>query len=65
MGLLRNDTQSIVLRAILRRLELRRALAFGFQNALRFVHLLECGSESLQKAAIVLLAEQSQCRQIH
>ena len=65
MGLLRNDTQSIVLRAIPQRLELQRALVFGFQNALRFAHLLEYGSENLQKAAIVLPAEQSQCQQIH
>ena len=64
MGLLRNDTQSIVLRAIPRRLELPRALFFGFQNALHFVHLLECGSENPQKVVIVLPAEQSQCQQI-
>jgi hypothetical protein len=65
MDLLRNDTQLIALQAIPRRLEFRRALVFGFQIDLRFAHLLEYGSESLQKAAIVLPAEQSQCQQIH
>ena len=64
MGLLRNDTQLIVLQAILRRLELRRALRFRISKCSPLWHLLECGSENPQKVVIVLPAEQSQCQQI-